>query len=644
MAVAAPLRFKTMLGAGALAVEHYQPLRQQLTDPLIPHAPSVFIGRSRMDFLAGLEQGHRGILLGKEPHKLLPLLKSPLPDAGTLLLAVVGESRLLYNNLTAKAMADFLGHTLGKRITTAMLANVRVVVQEALTNAVEHGNLNMQSHGRVADWRTAYYADIKHRLTTADGAQPVALFFTTTNDALHGWVEDVGQGFCPENLDTAAMATPPFGHGLTLCRMLAQNIEHDKGGRRFHFSLALLPAAPQGHHTINLAHARAHGRVLVVDDQDINRELVRHYLHTAGYQHISTASNGMMALDKMLTDRPDVVLMDVLMPQMDGFAAMQAMKANPDTAHIPVLFLSALTDAENRTTGYQLGAVDYVNKPLDAAELVARTDTHMMNGMMLRHQQQIAHDLNDELEEARHFQNRLFPTDDQLRKLEQRHNVKLSRHYRPTERLAGDYWQVWDVDTDTLGFVMVDFSGHGTLAALHTVQLHALILELRMEAHDPETFALALNDRLCALMKRGSFATCLYGTLDTSSGHVETIGCGAPPLVVVPAQAQHPITTLEQAGLPLGMVEYPEKHQFTTQCIQLQPGDTLFLYSDALSEAAHTDGTRWDDAGVTRAIETLRQRPEDPSRLLSNVVRLFDQTAQQPLRDDLTLLSITYQP
>jgi class 3 adenylate cyclase len=118
------------------------------------------------------------------------------------------------------------------------------------------------------------------------------------------------------------------------------------------------------------------GRVLVVDDTPANIQAVTAILREHGYQ-ISVATNGRQALAVLERVRPDLILLDVLMPEMDGFEACRRIKYNPAFRDIPIVFLTAKTDATDIVRGFELGAVDYVPKPFNAYELLARVNTHL---------------------------------------------------------------------------------------------------------------------------------------------------------------------------------------------------------------------------------------------------------------------------
>ncbi len=118
------------------------------------------------------------------------------------------------------------------------------------------------------------------------------------------------------------------------------------------------------------------GTILIVDDTPMNLDLLFKHLTRSGYK-VLVAQNGVMALRQAEQTQPDIILLDVMMPEMDGFETCQKLKANEATKDIPVIFMTALVDIENKVKAFTIGAVDYVTKPFERKEVLARINTHL---------------------------------------------------------------------------------------------------------------------------------------------------------------------------------------------------------------------------------------------------------------------------
>ncbi len=118
------------------------------------------------------------------------------------------------------------------------------------------------------------------------------------------------------------------------------------------------------------------GTILVIDDQPTNLKVLLSFLKTHGYQ-VRIDISGERALRSLNKVRPDLILLDVMMPDMDGFETCRQIKANPGIADIPVIFMTALDSIEDKITAFEVGGVDYITKPFQQVEVLARANTHI---------------------------------------------------------------------------------------------------------------------------------------------------------------------------------------------------------------------------------------------------------------------------
>ncbi|MDH0748700.1 response regulator [Pseudomonas sp. GD03842] len=125
------------------------------------------------------------------------------------------------------------------------------------------------------------------------------------------------------------------------------------------------------------------GVILIVDDTPDNLALLSDALDEAGYM-VLVALDGTSALNRIQRRRPDLILLDAMMPGLDGFETCRQIKRQPDTANIPVLFMTALTDSEHVVQGFEAGAIDYVTKPIQCAEVLARVASHLRTARILQ--------------------------------------------------------------------------------------------------------------------------------------------------------------------------------------------------------------------------------------------------------------------
>jgi putative two-component system response regulator len=162
--------------------------------------------------------------------------------------------------------------------------------------------------------------------------------------------------------------------------------------------------------------------ILIVDDQPINIQILGKRLQLENYS-IMAAMNGKIALEMVEEKKPDLILLDIMMPEMSGFEVCERLKSNPETQTIPIIFITAKTDPEDIVKGFKLGAVDYVSKPFNYAELSARIKTHTELKMLQTNLELAVVDRTQKLHDA-------------LNELKIIHNQLFGAHYETIKRLA----------------------------------------------------------------------------------------------------------------------------------------------------------------------------------------------------------------
>lgn len=139
--------------------------------------------------------------------------------------------------------------------------------------------------------------------------------------------------------------------------------------------------------------------ILIIDDNPVNLRILADYLEAHGYG-VLVARDGQSGLDKAEFAKPDLILLDVMMPGIDGFEACRLLKQNDATANIPVIFMTALADTEHKLEGFSVGAVDYVTKPLQQKEVLARIRTHLRLRELTEELEEMVAERTAELESA----------------------------------------------------------------------------------------------------------------------------------------------------------------------------------------------------------------------------------------------------
>ncbi|MCQ4162585.1 fused response regulator/phosphatase [Roseomonas sp. GC11] len=332
--------------------------------------------------------------------------------------------------------------------------------------------------------------------------------------------------------------------------------------------------------------------LLVVDDAPTKRALVSAHLRRAGFHNITLAEDGLQALEALGQASFDLVLLDILMPGLDGFETCRALRRDPRWAELPVLAMTGLEESEERAEIFAAGATDLILKPIHQAELIARMVSHLHNRQLIRGLRDFAERTNAELAAARQMQEALLPGPALLAEMEARYGLRVASRFLPSAELAGDLWGLWPLDGARFGLFALDVVGHGTIAAINAFRLHTLFAQDRSARDEPGLFLEGLNRRLRPLFSTGQFATMFYAVLDVARDAIAYAAAGYTSPVLA---GRGGTRLLDGSGLPLGI---SGSARYETRQATWRQGEALLLYSDALSEATTACGSLLGEEGV----------------------------------------------
>jgi phosphoserine phosphatase RsbU/P len=313
--------------------------------------------------------------------------------------------------------------------------------------------------------------------------------------------------------------------------------------------------------------------VLVVDDAPANLQVV-HSILKDDFK-IRIATSGAKALDLVKAKpQPDLILLDVTMPEMNGYEVCGILKATPGARDIPVIFLTGKTETEDETKGFEVGAVDYIHKPFSPAVVKARVHTHLV---LREAREQLARqllDINNELEMAREIQLSILPHD-----IPEIKGLEIAARYIPMHSVAGDFYDFIIVDEKHLGILVADVSGHGLPAALIASMLKVILAAQSRHAFDPARVLGGLNQVLCGNFKH-HFVTAAYVFIDMEKNSITYCGAGHPPLLLW-RKSTGSASEVLQNGLLLG--QFPDANYSVVE-LPVEPGDKVVLYTDGILE------------------------------------------------------------
>ncbi|HEY2120214.1 MAG TPA: SpoIIE family protein phosphatase [Candidatus Acidoferrum sp.] len=313
--------------------------------------------------------------------------------------------------------------------------------------------------------------------------------------------------------------------------------------------------------------------VLLVDDAPANLQMMRSILKDDF--KIRVATSGAKALELVKTKpQPDLILLDVMMPEMDGYEVCGILKSMPEVRDIPVIFLTGKTEADDETKGFEVGAVDYIHKPFSPAVVKARVHTHLV---LRESREQLARQLlyiNNEMEMAQEIQLSILPHQTPTVR-----GLEIASRYLPMRSVAGDFYDYIIVDEQHVGILVADVSGHGLPAALIASMLKVALSAQAPHASDPARVLAGLNRSMCGQFKH-HFVTAAYVFVDMEKNSLSYAGAGHPPLLLWRTSTAHASEVTEN-GLLMGM--FPEATYSLVE-IPLEPGDKFVVYTDGILE------------------------------------------------------------
>lgn len=333
--------------------------------------------------------------------------------------------------------------------------------------------------------------------------------------------------------------------------------------------------------------------ILVVDDTDFNRTLIGALLDEAGFRDVAYANDGFEALERIAARPPDLLILDIMMPGMDGFEVCRRLRADHAYADLPILVQTALSSGDDRNRAFAAGTTDLISKPLDRAELLARVRIHLENRVLIRDLQTYRARVEGELAMARSMYDHLLPSPALRAALRDRARVDLRSHTILSMDMGGDLWGAVPLDGGRVGVFLLDMAGRGVSAALNAFRMHTLIHELAPALGDrPDAFLAELNDRAVRLLELGQQATLLYGVVDATAELFTYAAAAATNPLLVPPDGG-PVTVGDAAGLPVGVTPGTA---FEARALPFPRGSALALHSNAVLDALHTGGDGDDGA------------------------------------------------
>ena len=375
------------------------------------------------------------------------------------------------------------------------------------------------------------------------------------------------------------------------------------------------------------ARATTVSTILLVDDNPVNLQVLLRTLDGRGYR-LLVAKDGRTAIEIARQAQPDLVLLDVLMPDVGGFEVCRTLKSDPALKNAPVIFLSALGDVSDKVAGLSLGAVDYITKPIQPEEVIARVDVHLTRHLLERELRLTNQRLNRELSGAAAMQRLILP-----RALPRTEQVEFAAHYQTSRYAGGDYYDVIPLPDGRFGVITLDVSGHGAPSAIVMAMMRTLVHSYPGVPQTPDGMLRHLHRHFAFLGETSVYATAIFAIVDPGHGSLQ-IGCAGHPLPLRYRPGAGVETLVCEATTPLLMRDLDE-----IPCAEheLRPGDRVLFFTDGITDRESPSGECYD---VSRLGAALARTGADPTETalpaIVSDVEAFAEGAEPT--DDNTLL------
>ncbi|HFK1548790.1 SpoIIE family protein phosphatase [Bacillus sp. FSL R5-0677] len=273
--------------------------------------------------------------------------------------------------------------------------------------------------------------------------------------------------------------------------------------------------------------------ILIVDDNPVNIFVIEKILKQAGYQNLVSLNSAQELFeyiqfgeDSSRLNEIDLILLDIMMPEIDGLEVCRRLQNEEKFKDIPIIFVTALEDANKLAEALDIGAMDYITKPINKVELLARMRVALRLKSELNWHKEQEENLRNELDLATQVQRNLLSSP-----LREDH-IKIEASYLPSFKLAGDMYYWYKIDENRYGIILLDVMGHGISASLVCMFISSVLRETIKSLIDPELVIKDLNKYMTLLHNENDdipyYFTAIYLVVDTENRTIEYVNAGHP--------------------------------------------------------------------------------------------------------------------
>ncbi|MBP7562952.1 MAG: response regulator [Candidatus Cloacimonetes bacterium] len=371
--------------------------------------------------------------------------------------------------------------------------------------------------------------------------------------------------------------------------------------------------------------------ILIVDDEPVNRLILARSFSSKDAE-IHECSSGFEVMDFLEHKIPDIVLLDIMMPGMDGFEVCERIKNNPKTFDVPILLITALNDKQSKLKGLELGAHDVITKPFDIFEVKLRVKQYLKMRELFLQVKDYNNRMKKEILAARKIQMNMLPQNNR----QINNNYYFNYEYYPCDDLGGDFLDFIALSDSQYLFYIADVSGHGVASSLVTVFLKEFFnqhLKKILINPNPNDILQKLNKALITVNFADKYLTMFLGILNVDDNLLYWSSAGPNTFPIL--FSEEGIIELENSAPALG---WWEDVSFENHVTEIPPNSSLICYSDAAIELKNQNDQQLEREGF---IELLKKNKINEYLDFQAVMHdLLDYSNSLTFNDDLTLVGI----
>lgn len=378
-------------------------------------------------------------------------------------------------------------------------------------------------------------------------------------------------------------------------------------------------------------------KVLVADDDVPNRLILKAILEKQGY-HVFLADDGVQAVDVFHREQPDLILMDINMPNMDGYEATRRIKSINGDAFVPVIFLTATTDSEGLAKCVESGGDDFLTKPYNRVLLQARIDAllrirDLYNTVQYQRNELASH--QKRLDRERQLAKRLFNNIVETGSLNLPYVQSM---LSPMSLFSGDILMAAAKPSGGLHILLGDFTGHGLAAAIGALPVSSIFYGMTKKGYSIAEIVTEINSKLKIILPTDMFLAACIVDINPASHTLSIWNGGIPQVLIYGEEEQEIVRTVEPRHLPLGIVD-GESFDRRIDVVEMRQGDRIFIHSDGITETSNPAGNMF---GRDRLEKIFVENTQSDNLFYEIHEALIHFLAGANQQDDMTLIEIKY--